>query len=172
MEVLDNVEEILGELEEFDLNDGDSERDKMFEYVRDIPWAMEELLGIEDTLVKKLEPLVSKIKELEDREDSDDLNNKRQRIELILECKTARIESLEAKLRLKEKVLAYQEDVISELKIEERRLREERNSLMKRQIALEKAKEIKERKIMKVYPNDPCPCGSGVKYKKCCGKKN
>lgn len=172
MEVLDNVEEILGELEEFDLNDGDSERDKMFEYVRDIPWAMEELLGIEDTLVKKLEPLVSKIKELEDREDSDDLNNKRQRIELILECKTARIESLEAKLRLKEKVLAYQEDVISELKIEERRLREERNSLMKRQIALEKAKEIKERKKMKVYPNDPCPCGSGVKYKKCCGKKN
>ncbi|MCI9297204.1 MAG: SEC-C domain-containing protein [Lachnospiraceae bacterium] len=22
----------------------------------------------------------------------------------------------------------------------------------------------------KVYPNDPCPCGSGRKYKKCCGK--
>ena len=24
----------------------------------------------------------------------------------------------------------------------------------------------------KVYPNDPCPCGSGKKYKKCCGKKD
>lgn len=23
----------------------------------------------------------------------------------------------------------------------------------------------------KVYPNDPCPCGSGKKYKHCCGKK-
>ena len=23
----------------------------------------------------------------------------------------------------------------------------------------------------KLYPNDPCPCGSGLKYKKCCGKK-
>lgn len=23
----------------------------------------------------------------------------------------------------------------------------------------------------KVYPNDPCPCGSGKKFKKCCGKK-
>lgn len=23
----------------------------------------------------------------------------------------------------------------------------------------------------KVYPNDPCPCGSGRKYKKCCGKR-
>ena len=26
------------------------------------------------------------------------------------------------------------------------------------------------RKGHKVYPNDPCPCGSGKKYKKCCGK--
>ena len=25
-------------------------------------------------------------------------------------------------------------------------------------------------KEAKVYPNDPCPCGSGKKYKKCCGK--
>ena len=24
----------------------------------------------------------------------------------------------------------------------------------------------------KIYPNDPCPCGSGKKYKKCCGKNN
>lgn len=23
----------------------------------------------------------------------------------------------------------------------------------------------------KIYPNDPCPCGSGKKYKKCCGRK-
>ncbi len=26
------------------------------------------------------------------------------------------------------------------------------------------------RKAAKVYPNDPCPCGSGKKYKKCCGR--
>ena len=26
------------------------------------------------------------------------------------------------------------------------------------------------KKDVKVYPNDPCPCGSGKKYKKCCGK--
>jgi len=26
------------------------------------------------------------------------------------------------------------------------------------------------RKEAKVYPNDPCPCGSGKKYKKCCGR--
>lgn len=27
-------------------------------------------------------------------------------------------------------------------------------------------------KDAKIYPNDPCPCGSGKKYKKCCGKKS
>ena len=26
------------------------------------------------------------------------------------------------------------------------------------------------REKMKVYPNDPCPCGSGKKYKNCCGR--
>ena len=26
------------------------------------------------------------------------------------------------------------------------------------------------RKAVKVYPNDPCPCGSGKKYKKCHGR--
>lgn len=28
----------------------------------------------------------------------------------------------------------------------------------------------KKRASAKVYPNDPCPCGSGKKYKQCCGK--
>lgn len=30
----------------------------------------------------------------------------------------------------------------------------------------------KKREEKKVYPNDPCPCGSGKKYKQCCGRKN
>ena len=29
----------------------------------------------------------------------------------------------------------------------------------------------KRRAVQKVYPNDPCPCGSGKKYKQCCGRK-
>ena len=27
------------------------------------------------------------------------------------------------------------------------------------------------RETAKIYPNDPCPCGSGKKYKQCCGRK-
>ena len=29
----------------------------------------------------------------------------------------------------------------------------------------------KRRESEKVYPNDPCPCGSGKKYKQCCGRR-
>ncbi len=29
----------------------------------------------------------------------------------------------------------------------------------------------KKRETIKIYPNDPCPCGSGKKYKQCCGRK-
>ncbi|MBQ7247356.1 MAG: preprotein translocase subunit SecA [Lachnospiraceae bacterium] len=33
------------------------------------------------------------------------------------------------------------------------------------------ARAPKRRESAKVYPNDPCPCGSGLKYKQCHGKK-
>ena len=36
------------------------------------------------------------------------------------------------------------------------------NSAVKAPVKREKAK---------IYPNDPCPCGSGKKYKQCCGRK-
>ncbi|MBO4838348.1 MAG: preprotein translocase subunit SecA [Lachnospiraceae bacterium] len=33
------------------------------------------------------------------------------------------------------------------------------------------AKAPVKRADVKIYPNDPCPCGSGKKYKQCCGRK-
>ena len=33
------------------------------------------------------------------------------------------------------------------------------------------AKAPVKREDKKIYPNDPCPCGSGLKYKQCCGRK-
>ncbi|MCI6465820.1 MAG: preprotein translocase subunit SecA [Faecalicatena sp.] len=32
------------------------------------------------------------------------------------------------------------------------------------------ARAPKKREEKKIYPNDPCPCGSGKKYKQCCGR--
>ena len=43
---------------------------------------------------------------------------------------------------------------------------ETRTELYKKQ----KASRTVRREGHKIYPNDPCPCGSGKKYKKCCGR--
>ena len=43
---------------------------------------------------------------------------------------------------------------------------ETRSELYKKQ----KASGTVRREGHKIYPNDPCPCGSGKKYKKCCGR--
>ena len=40
----------------------------------------------------------------------------------------------------------------------------------KKELYLEQKKSGTIIKEEKVYPNDPCPCGSGKKYKKCCGR--
>ena len=44
---------------------------------------------------------------------------------------------------------------------------ETRTELYKKQ----KASGTVRRQGHKIYPNDPCPCGSGKKYKQCCGRK-
>ena len=38
------------------------------------------------------------------------------------------------------------------------------------ELYLEQKKSGTVRKETKIYPNDPCPCGSGKKYKKCHGR--
>ncbi|MCK5847595.1 MAG: preprotein translocase subunit SecA [Caldisericia bacterium] len=39
-------------------------------------------------------------------------------------------------------------------------------------ISKKKTDAPKPKRAIKIGRNDPCPCGSGLKYKKCCGKKN
>lgn len=41
----------------------------------------------------------------------------------------------------------------------------------KKELYLEQKKSGTVVKPKKVFPNDPCPCGSGKKYKNCCGRK-
>ena len=55
-------------------------------------------------------------------------------------------------------------------RIEERRKQEEQNMVLGR--GEDQSKEVKKpvRRGKKIGRNAPCPCGSGLKYKKCCGK--
>jgi len=34
-----------------------------------------------------------------------------------------------------------------------------------------KTKSLEVKEVRRISRNDPCPCGSGVKFKKCCGKR-
>ena len=67
-----------------------------------------------------------------------------------------------------------QEDTVKLLlhvKIEEKAEREEVAKVTGTNKDDTLVKQPKKRADAKVYPNDPCPCGSGKKYKQCCMKK-
>ncbi len=71
------------------------------------------------------------------------------------------------------KIDAIQEDTVRLLmhvKIEEKVEREQVAKVTGTNKDDSVAKAPKKRDTKKVYPNDPCPCGSGKKYKNCCGK--
>ena len=48
----------------------------------------------------------------------------------------------------------------------------ERKEVSKTQITNEDKSDMKKKpkRVKKIGRNDPCPCGSGKKYKQCCGK--
>ncbi len=61
--------------------------------------------------------------------------------------------------------------VLSHIRIEQKVEREQVAKVTgtNKDDSLQKAPQ--KRETEKVYPNDPCPCGSGKKYKMCCGKR-
>jgi len=67
-----------------------------------------------------------------------------------------------------------QEDTVRLLmhvKIEEKAEREEVAKVTGTNKDDSVARKPVQRAAQKIYPNDPCPCGSGKKYKQCCGRK-
>ena len=68
---------------------------------------------------------------------------------------------------------SIQEDTVRLLmhvKIEEKAEREEVAQVTGTNKDDSLGKQPVQRAAQKVYPNDPCPCGSGKKYKQCCGR--
>ncbi len=69
---------------------------------------------------------------------------------------------------------SIQEDtvrILMHIKVEEKAEREEVAKVTGTNKDDSLAKKPVQRVAQKVYPNDPCPCGSGKKYKQCCGRK-
>lgn len=73
-----------------------------------------------------------------------------------------------------EMIANIQEDTVKlmlHIRIEERVEREEVAKVTGTNKDDSAQKAPKKRENAKVYPNDPCPCGSGKKYKQCCMRK-
>jgi len=73
-----------------------------------------------------------------------------------------------------EMISAIQEDTIRLLfhvKVEQKVEREQVAKVTGTNKDESAANTPKKREHAKVYPNDPCPCGSGKKYKQCCGRR-
>ena len=61
--------------------------------------------------------------------------------------------------------------ILTHIKVEQKVEREEVAKVTGTNKDESATKAPKKRANVKVYPNDPCPCGSGLKYKQCCGRK-
>ncbi|MBN1232544.1 MAG: preprotein translocase subunit SecA [Candidatus Coatesbacteria bacterium] len=69
-------------------------------------------------------------------------------------------------------IQAFHPDASASLPVPEEESEEGYESRREEEVQKEKPKGITYKRTQpKIKPNDPCPCGSGKKYKKCCGKK-
>ncbi|MBU9737811.1 preprotein translocase subunit SecA [Diplocloster agilis] len=69
---------------------------------------------------------------------------------------------------------SIQEDtvrILMHIRVEEKAEREQVAKVTGTNKDNSSVKAPKRRESEKVYPNDPCPCGSGKKYKQCCGRR-
>jgi len=55
------------------------------------------------------------------------------------------------------------------MKEKQRNIKEEKKDIFSEEKTKQEKREPLTRQMPKIGRNDPCPCGSGKKYKKCCG---
>ena len=61
--------------------------------------------------------------------------------------------------------------VLTHLRVEQRVEREPAAKVTGTNRGSDSVKKPIQKKAVKIYPNDPCPCGSGKKFKQCHGRK-
>ncbi len=140
--------------------------EKMRKMFQNNPEIMAELTVIDERLKEQKDDIRCRKDEIdgsieanEDRKDELDV--------LAIEMLSAEKEAAEARHRLLERSYHRLQDEIEEKKRKQDELQAKLGRLKELNNQLVQAK-VNETK--KIYPNDPCPCGSGKKYKKCCGR--
>ncbi len=137
-----------------------------FEAIKDVPWAAKEYIAIHKRLNDGLKQLLEEENKLEscDKTEEEILEEK---AALDKKYKDIESEAMQDEIDLLKRVIHEHEQMRAQMEEEKKALTEEYKDLLRD--VTRRTREA-EKLPAKVYPNDPCPCGSGKKYKKCCGK--
>ena len=131
-----------------------SDFDAIYESIKNSPEAVKELADIMSDTIEKTKAVVGKYealkksyadtvpKEVVAQIEEEEYNIEAERLDRITDL-------LRREVERKESVIKSQEEDV--WRLTQMKYRLENNN-------------------RKIYPNDPCQCGSGLKYKKCCGK--
>ena len=142
----------------------EEDRVDLHELFKNDPIAIAEVEAIDKRLQDRKEDIrrrMGEIEEIPEPEREDERNA------LAAEMLSAESEAAEARNQLLTDSILRLQDQIAEKKRRQEELETKLSRLeeLNKQLTPTKVNETK-----KVYPNDPCPCGSGKKYKKCCGR--
>ena len=146
--------------------DPDKEFEPVISAFDKMPKARRMVKAIQNELRAKQQSILERYDLLKQNGRSDE-ENAAELTNLQQEAAQAEGKALEAVKAMQVNAVLALQDQVAEM--EERRDRAEKQldkAVKERRAELTKADK---EKAVKIYPNDPCPCGSGKKYKKCCG---
>ncbi len=147
--------------EELTFPEIDTSFERSYELVKNDPEALSELNDIQKNLIEAYKSNLEKYNAAKERGESAEVL--RDIFTVVLEAEQA---AKVSEIMILEKLYEERQKMTQELEELNRKMREKTDELL-----AEKKSLIKHlSSVRKIYPNDPCPCGSGKKFKKCCGK--
>ena len=139
----------------------DTSFERSYELVKNDPEALNELNDIQKSLIEAYKSNLGKYNVAKERGESAEVLR-----DIFTEVLEAEQAAKVSEIKLLEKLYEKRQKMTQELEELNRKMREKTDVLL-----AEKKSLIKHlSSVRKIYPNDPCPCGSGKKFKKCCGK--
>ena len=147
--------------EELTFSEIDTCFERSYKLVKNDPEALSELNDIQKSLIEAYKSNLEKYNEAKECGESAEVLS-----DIFTEVLEAEQAAKVSEIMLLEKLYEKRQKMTQELEELNRKMREKTDVLL-----AEKKSLIKHlSSVRKIYPNDPCPCGSGKKFKKCCGK--
>lgn len=146
--------------------DPDKEFEQAISAHENMPKTRRMITAIRNELKTKQRSIIERYDLIKDNGKTDE-ENAAELSRLQQEAKEAEEKALEAVKEVQINTILALQDQVTEMKEKCDALEKQRDKTIK-EIRAGNAIVGKE-KAVKIYPNDPCPCGSGKKYKRCCG---